>query len=202
MASKIEAPNQNAALQERLLSQGQEETEHDELKIKFKTYSLLIGLCCGVFVQLSTLGANFLLLSLCGDDAIANQSDSEALLFSLLWSIFTSCLALVVLALLRALVKSILDISWSKNTHEDEETRFERDTFMMAVEVRYVVGALMGVCLAWTCTDILLGMQSLALYSLCTLFFAVVWSKAMIWFFAKNTTNASSPLSEGVVFIV
>ena len=197
----MKASNQQAELREHLLSMDhQVDNQHDCLQQKFKTYSLLIGLCCGVFVQLATLGANFLLGALYGD-AIANQSDVHAILFSLLWSFFTSILAFIILAFLRALVNSVLDANTPEDEYQDEEKRFERVTFMMAIEVRYVVGALTGVCFAWTCIDLFFGMQSLAFYSICTLIVAMAWSKTMIWCFT-SPAKTSDGAPEKVAYIV
>ena len=203
MANTDETSTAQTSLREPLLSPGLELTKQDDLTQKVKNGSLLIGMCCGILVQLSTLGANFLLLTFCPEETIAKQSDGETLFFSLFWSLLTSSLALVVLALLRRLIKSTLDFTASGNGHECEEKTRERGSLMMAVEIRFVVGALVGVCFAWTCADFLLGMHSLAMYSLCFLFFAIVWSKAIIWYFsATDTTKSSRTISEKVVFIV
>ena len=198
MASTAPTTNSNEQeqLREYLLGE-REEMAREDLISKFKSYSILIGVCCGVFVQLSTLGANFLLVAMWGDDAVATRNQNEAMVFSLVWSFFTSCMALLILALLRALVNSVLDA----NTDDDEEGSLERETLMMTIEVRYVVGALTGVCFAWTCTDLLLGMQSLAIYSLATLIVALFWSKAMIWCFSPKNINPSHESEKGAYMV-
>lgn len=166
-----------------LLTDEPQEAAIDDASLirRFKTYSSLIGGCCGIFVQLSTLGANFLLLAMWGEDAMVTRSPKEAMVFSLAWSFFTSCMALLVLALLRGLIGAVLEVT--DKHHSNNAVRSDREALMMTIEVRYVVGALTGVCFAWTCTDLLLGMQSLAFYSLGTLVVALGWSKAMIWCF-------------------
>ena len=201
MASTVQASNQQAELREQLLSMENQKKSDDYLRQQFKTYSILIGLCYGVFVQLATLGSNFLLGVLCGD-AITNLSDNQAMIFSLLWSFLTSFLALLILASVRAfLVNSILDANTSEDEYQCEEKRREREIFMMAIKVRYVVGALIGLCFAWTCTDLLLGMQSMALYSLCALVVAMAWSKTMIWCFTSRAKSFDAA-SEKVAYIV
>ncbi|CAB9497118.1 expressed unknown protein [Seminavis robusta] len=170
--------------------EGDEVSAQEGLLNRFKSYSILIGACCGIFVQLSTLGANFLLVAMWGDDVLAQRSPEGAMAFSLAWSFFTSCMALLVLALLRGMITTILDA----NSVMDGTP--ERDTLMMTVEVRYVVGALVGVCFAWTCTDLLLGMQSLAFYSLGTLVVALVWSRAMIWCFVTQSDDDAEEVTK------
>lgn len=83
-----------------------------------KSYSGFIGLWCGVYVQLSTLGANFLLVAMWGEDA-KTRSQSDAMVFSLGWSFFTSCMALVILALLRNMVATILNAT----SYQEEQSR-------------------------------------------------------------------------------
>jgi len=204
-------------LSERLLQKEQRQEKkatimaHDDYELisKFKTYSVWIGICCGIFVQLSTLGANFLLVALWGEDAVAARTQKEAMVFSLGWSFFTSCMALVILALLRGLITSLLDSvdilrQNIASSNEDEDNKedntanvLKRESLMIAIEVRYVIGALTGVCIAWTFTDLLLGMQSLALYSMGTLALALVWSKFMLWFFvATDDEEASNDADE------
>jgi hypothetical protein len=154
------------------------EATHEALVTQFKLYSLLIGGACGIFVQLSTLGANSLLVSFWGYESLATLSPKQAMLFSLSWSFFTSCMALLVLALLRGMISTVL----ATNTGHAE-----KDMLIMAMEVRYVVGALTGVCVSWACTDLLLGLQSLAFYSLATLVIALVWSRITIALFATRS---------------
>lgn len=161
-------------LEQPLIVQEELHMDHNLIQ-KLKNYSAWIGICFGVFVQLSTLGVNFLMIAIWGEDSVLTQTQQQAMVFSLSWSLFTSCLALLVLSMLRGLIKSILDVNRSDD--------IDREGLMMTIEVRYVIGALTGVCLAWTCTDLMLGMESLAFYSLGTLVVALLWSKTMIWCF-------------------
>jgi hypothetical protein len=156
---------------------------HEALVAKFKLYSLLIGGACGIFVQLSTLGANVLTVSMRRYEDLDTLHPKEAMVFSLTFSFFTSCMALLILALLRGLVGAVWD------TNPGPACRPDKDMLIRTLEVRYVVGALFGVCAGWTFTDSLLGMQSMALYSLTILAAALVWTKIMIWIFPARSVN-------------
>lgn len=59
------------------------------LIIKFQRYSLLMGGCCGVFVQLPTLGANFHLVPLWGEEVIVVHTRFSSSLLPLLTKSFS-----------------------------------------------------------------------------------------------------------------
>ena len=69
----------------------------------FKWSSTILGFLIGFFIQFSTLGADFLLLTLSGEKITA-RSKQDVIVFSLLWSFFTSAMAIVILAFLRNMV--------------------------------------------------------------------------------------------------
>lgn len=172
---------------------------------KFKGCSLFLGLLVGFFIQFSTLGANFLLLTLWGQDVI-NTSKKEVIVFSLLWSFFTSFMAIVVLGFLRALVSMVFRGSNPNKEHDDEKDKHSSQTqeqqeqeqeqhdndesileeLVLHMECRFVVGALIGVCFAWTMTDVLLGMKAQIIYSIMTLIIALLWCKVMMWCFTRH----------------
>merc|ERR1712232_787760 len=144
---------------------------------KFKGYSLILGLIIGFFIQFSTLGANFLVLTLWGKE-ILMKSRTEVIIFSLLWSFFTSFMAIVVLAFLRALVSLIFSTSTKSASFGKADLILEE--LWLHMECRFVVGALFGVCLAWTMTDILLGMKAQIFYSIITLITSLLWCRLMM----------------------
>jgi hypothetical protein len=75
----------------------------DKVFGKFKLSSLILGLLIGFFIQFSTLGANFLVITIWGEDVIS-KSKTDIVMFSLLWSFFTSAMAIIILSFLRNLV--------------------------------------------------------------------------------------------------
>jgi hypothetical protein len=176
---------------EPLIAAGDAEEEKDH-RIEEKAFSsfkfsaLLLGLLVGFFIQFSTLGANFLVITLWGEDVIT-KSKTDIIVFSLLWSFFTSAMAIVILGFLRNLVTITYSAVGGRSVDLLEE-------MVLHMECRFVVGALVGVCLAWTMTDVLLGMRAQIVYSLVTLVVALVWCKTMMMCFAtdysKTTTSA------------
>jgi hypothetical protein len=63
---------------------------------------------------------------------------------------------------------------------------------VLHMECRFVVGALVGVCMAWTMTDLLLGMKAQILYSLLTLLIALFWCRVMMHCFSFKEGKADS----------
>jgi hypothetical protein len=144
----------------------------DMLFARFKLSALLMGVLVGFFIQFSTLGANFLVINIWGED-ILNKSRNDIVCFSLIWSFFTSAMAILVLAFLRNIV-SIAYLSVLKKSQEMVEE------MVLHLECRFVVGALIGVCTAWTITDALMGMQAQIVYSMVTLGVALLWCRIMM----------------------
>lgn len=184
--------------------------------VRFRSSALILGLIVGFFIQFATLGANFLAISFWGED-VATQSKFDVIVFSLLWSLLASALAIFILGLLRALVTVSFQAAMAtlQQQHEQQQ-RLQReyditshntmergaavdmtaredvndfydeylDNLTLHLECRFVIGALVGVCLAWTLTDFLLGMQAQIIYSLATLAVALCWCRAMVLCFA------------------
>jgi hypothetical protein len=149
---------------------------------KFKRSSLFLGLMVGFFIQFSTLGANYLVISIWGEEVLSS-SKQDIVIFSLLWSFFTSTMAIVILAFLRNLVSS---------TYSRESP--ELDDMILHMECSFVVGALVGVCVAWAATDVILGMSAQIVYSLVTLVIALAWCRIMMYFFTKANDEEENNL--------
>jgi hypothetical protein len=183
---------------------------------KFKLSALMLGLLVGFFIQFSTLGANFLVITLWGEDVIS-KSKSDIVVFSLLWSFFTSAMAIVILSFLRTLVtitynavsaqsEDLLEVSSNRSptvadgvqAKANSLTRIVSDLqeMVLHMECRFVVGALVGVCLAWTMTDIVLGMRAQILYSLLTLLVALFWCRVMMHCFSSKASKDISASDE------
>jgi hypothetical protein len=167
----------------------EQEHEHHQLEEKvfssFKFSALALGFLVGFFIQCSTLGANFLAITIWGEDMIT-MPKRIILAFSLLWSLFTSTVAIVILGLLR----NLISITYHAIRLNSEELLEE---MVLHVECSFVVGTLVGVCLAWTTTDIVLGMQAQILYSLVTLGIALLWCQVMLKCF-RPETKLTEPL--------
>jgi hypothetical protein len=184
---------------EPLIAAGDAEEEEDQrieekAFSRFKFSALLLGLLIGFFIQFSTLGANFLVITLWGEDVVT-KSKSDIIIFSLLWSFFTSAMAIVILGFLRNLVTITYSAIGGRSADLLEE-------MVLHMECRFVVGALVGVCLAWTMTDVLLGMRAQIVYSLVTLVVALVWCKIMMICFATDSMTPKSFRREQTMMIV
>ena len=155
---------------------------------RFKLSALLLGVLVGFFIQFSTLGANFLVIQIWGED-ILNKSRNDIVCFSLLWSFFTSAMAIIILAFLRNIV-TIAYLSVLKRSQGLVEE------LVLHLECRFVVGALVGVCTAWTITDALMGMQAQIIYSVATLCIALVWCRIMMQCVRGNTETTKNKAIE------
>jgi hypothetical protein len=139
----------------------------------FKSTSLMIGVLVGFFIQLSTLGANILLLFIWGDEAMT-KSSKDVFIFSLLWSAFASLSAMIVMGFLR----KVVSITYKVTVGPRKQANI-LDEIILHMECRFVVGALLGVCIAWIGTDILLGLEAQMFYSGSTLLVVLVWCSFM-----------------------
>ena len=159
-----------------------------EVFARFKSSSFILGIIVGFFIQFSTLGANYLALSFMGE-AILNVTQRDLIIFSLIWSLITSTMAIVVLAFLR----KILFTTYLGTDIED---------VVLHMECRYVVGALIGVCTAWAATDVALGMTGQVIYSVVTLITALLWCRLMMYFFASEDDHSETESDSDEILIV
>jgi hypothetical protein len=139
-------------------------------------YSLIIGLIIGCFIQFSSLGANFVMTSMFGYDVFFMK---EFLIVSLIWCFVTSIMGVCVLLFLRSLVVT----SFYATTVVNESFKAKEDFIaglIQRVEYYFAIGALIGVCVCWTVTDMFLGMKAHVVHSLVTLLVALVWCRIVM----------------------
>lgn len=133
-------------------------------------YSLCLGFLVGCFIQSSSLGANYVLTVLFGQEFDKLREHHEQIvIFSLIWSLATSTMGVLVVLFLRSLLQAVPDGSGQPCMN------------LWQVEYSFAFGALGGVCVAWTGTDILLGFRAHAMHSLLTLLFAIAAKIFMLW---------------------
>jgi len=152
----------------------QEETheppELDEPMLRhLKLSSLVLGTVVGCFIQLSTLGASSLLVRIWGDSFLF-ESKNDKLALSVLWSIAVSAVAVVVLESLRLVVSTTYNATAVSKRSNKQQAEEALDELMLHMDSQYVTGCLMGVCLLWTLTEIMLGIKTQILYFLTSLF--------------------------------
>jgi hypothetical protein len=174
--------------EEPLLEKEPESTECEATFSRFHNCSLALGLLVGVFIQLSTLGANYLIISLWGEEFVAKVSQRDIVVFSLAWSLITSTMAMIVLAVVR-------------NTFSAVYKGEQFDDIILHLECRFVVGALIGVCTAWAATDAALGMTEQVVYSFATLAVALGWCRFMMWFFASSKQPSAVESDDDVMYV-
>jgi hypothetical protein len=144
----------------------------------FQICSISVGLLVGFLVQEATLAANVVILGAWGHEFV-NTSRKEIVLFSLLWSFVTSAVAISLLGLLRAMMTSFFH-AMPTDVRSLNQTETIHRTMMETLETMFVVGALVGVSLAWVLTDVFLGMQTQIKFSIITLVLALLWCKVVV----------------------
>jgi hypothetical protein len=111
-----------------------------------QSYSFLLGLLSGFFIESSALSAHVLALASFGDDA------NMVTLFSIMWSCFASVMPFITVGFIRALVGLIYLLSG----HPSEKAK---TIIIWHIECRIGLGTLIGVCSASVLMDLLLGMD-------------------------------------------
>jgi len=120
----------------------------------FKACSLIVGFLVGLFIYLSTLGAQFVAVVLWGTDVLG-KTNQEMVLFSLAWNAATTSLALVILACLRRLVASVFTAAAAHRSNTEDLA----SELLSYLEGRFAVGALAGIFVSWNITNMVLGVR-------------------------------------------
>ena len=113
------------------------------------------------------------------------RSKTEIVLLSLLWSAFTSFMAILTLSFLRSVITIVFRASIPPEQRGANMDAVLEEV-VLHLECRFVIGALVGVCSAWTVMDVFLGMHIQVIFSLVTLVISLLWCKLMMYFFTKD----------------
>ena len=186
---------------------------------QFKTFALLLGLLIGVFIQFSSLGANYLVEQVAwlhnhnnnnsnsGDGSSGDDDDDEPLVprwgFTLLWSMGTSTVGVLLLMTLRSLMLAITSSNRCTSTTvaagmpQQQQHQPVVLLLLLVMECHFAVGALTGVCLAWMGTDVVLRSPRHLMHSCITLVVALGWCQLLVYCFpvlawSPSTAAASS----------
>lgn len=174
------------------------ETMKDNCIQMSRVCSIIIGTIIGTFIQCSTLGANFLMTSMYGKDVYFTRS---FIVISLVWCFVTSIMGVAVLLFLRSLV--VTAFYATNSSRRDEATLEVKENFMIVVieniEQFFAVGSLVGVGMAWTVTDILLGMKSHVYHSILTVVIALIWCKCAMKQTKTTTISTENTLETPLV---
>ena len=162
-----------------VMSDDEQDAEMKEMSSQWSNcYSIIVGLIIGCFIQFSSLGANFVMTSMYGYGVFYMK---EFLIISLVWCMITSVMGVCVLLFLRSLVVT----SFYATTIANESFKSKEDFIsglVQKMEYYFAVGALIGVCMCWTVTDVVLGMNVHVVHSLVTLLVALVWCRLVMTF--------------------
>lgn len=162
------------SLEELLLVQSSSSFQEDDKTVEsilspcgVKTMGLFLGTLIGLFIQFSSMGANFFVHRLCDNPVV----------FSLVWSFVTSTMGITVLLFIRIL----LAISWSGGAGDGKLLQRDHYTLLLHVECFFAIGATLGLNFAWTLTDMALGLESHILQSFFTLLGTLIWCKLVMF---------------------
>lgn len=157
--------------------------DHDRLYMpalsSFKQCSLVLGLLVGLFIYLSTLGAEFVGVMLWGKE-ILEKSNHELIVFSLAWNLITTLLAIVILSSLRKLVSVVFLSAMATTNRSLTQMDDILSELLSYMEGRFAVGALVGICGSWNVTNAVLGMKPQILQSLVILVVACLWCRVTL----------------------
>lgn len=162
MDSTISFSNQVFSRRAELLVPVTTKEEEEENQSFIRVNAMFLGFLVGLFMQMSALGANFIVDLL--PRHYTGNGGNEALGFSIVWSSITSGFGVMILIILRLL------ISYSNKSTE---------TCLLQVELYFAAGSLVAVTLAWAVTDFVVGYDGHLSYSLYTLAGALIWSRAV-----------------------
>jgi hypothetical protein len=126
--------------------------------------ALVLGGLVGIFIQFSSLGANFLSEQL--------QLDSnQVLVFSLIWSFWTSVMGIGILVVIRRILTLFLDVS---------------DSLLVQIECCFAIGATLGLNVAWTVTDLAMGLETHLTQSFVTLLGTLLWCRLVLYCYGRS----------------
>ena len=111
--------------------------QNREITNYFIFSSIILGLIIGLFIQFSTVGANWLIISMFGEEAIVAASGRKLVFYSFTWLIVTSAMFMWMLKYLRDLV-NLIEIYPVRSehcsfiSHVDEKNRVKDFTQLSA----------------------------------------------------------------------
>jgi hypothetical protein len=142
------------------------------------------------------LGANFLLTTAVSSTTTAT---TKVLWLSLGWSFFTSVLGVTIFLLLRCIVATAWNMTASSASAATsilcriDGPMLDDSAMIHKMESHFAIGALVGVCLAWTCTDLVLGLTAHVVQSVLTLVAALTWCKVISYTGSLCSTLTLNP---------
>jgi hypothetical protein len=169
-----------------------------KIRRNFKIYGSALGLLTGIFIQFSSLGANFLLQAIYDLDAevimpgqydqtaetqsqVFSESMKDKIIgISFIWSFVTSLIGVILLLAIRFLISNVM-LEARMNKSSFSFLMRHHDILILHLECAFAIGAIVGLNAAWTFTDSLLGLDSHFVASACTLIGTITWCKVVVY---------------------
>ena len=162
----------------------------------FQQCSVLLGVTVGLLIYMGTLGAEFVAIMVRlgqapTDDWVHPTTEQQQYVWmiSLLWNTSTTFIAMVMMKSLRRLVSSVFRADWvsvhndddQKNAKDDETKDHILTELLLAMERRFAMGALLGICASWNVTNVILGVAPQVVRSVVILSLACLWCTRAHW---------------------
>ena len=163
--------------------ENEDEIDHDAIDWTVKRDGAIMGLLVGCFIQFASLGARFMLTAvfLKNQELVITRKNLVEL--SLGWSFLTSTMGVGILFAVGSLMSkgSVLDSKLVENWRSN-------------LELSFAIGALSSVCLAWSATDLVLGVPGHAFESVLIWLAAIAWAKlgAMVSHYWSNRSQQTT----------
>jgi hypothetical protein len=126
--------------------------------------TLVLGGLVGSFIQFSSLGANFL------SEQLHLDSD-QALIFSVIWSVWASTMGIGNLIVIRRILALFLEVS---------------DSLLAYIECCFAIGATLGLNAARTVTDVAMGLEMNLTQIFVTLLGTLLWCRLIFYCYGQN----------------
>jgi hypothetical protein len=170
---------------EALIANGDaEEEDHHRLEEKtlsrFKLCYLLLGLLVGFCVYSSILGGTLLVITEWGEDFVTKCKTDTFVYFCLFYGFFFSAIVFAILGFLRnfaAMTYSAI-VGGSKELLEE---------ILSDMDYGFVVGTLVGICLAWAVAAALFGMRVQTVHSRVVLLVAAINAWLVLYTWLQHT---------------
>lgn len=167
----------------------QKDVQHDLMK-RIQLHSFLYGIFVGFFVECGALIAHVLYQTLQWNNR--NPSTSEIFVFSVSWASVTSMLPCVALIFLRSLLLTSNRLTTPRG---GIRVQSQLDLVVWNLESRFGIGSFLGVSLAATLLDVILGLRS-HIFLTATLLIMVIGS------FTCMTTGSVSAFRTGKTKVI
>jgi hypothetical protein len=184
---EIEDDDESSTCEDDSHEEDASQKDDDNLDVNVKAYSVGLGITIGCFIQLSSLGANFVFTELHTTEQASIRFGS-VFRNSLMWSVFTSSMGVFALFLLDCLVEA----SKSVSTLSQHNVKVFLQDYCQKLENYFGIGSLVGVFLSSIICDLALGFRTQSLHCVATLLLALIWLRIAIYCFVSDIEESAA----------